>query len=189
MGNTAVQQSYDHLSQIRQLDSVKAQSILEQWRKSCMEGLRVLRYRSDVNATFPLGENGKLSMMAHDDVASGGVIGVSCVHWQSVKSFLGRPVYLDDQYGVKALMCTGNRREPTSYEHGEVVLTTLGIRMIKPRGAKFERPKLTVDQIRLLNMWNAAQASQDLESRDALPEQPCAVCDSLMLPGTTQPAA
>eukprot|EP00973_Karenia_brevis_P058869 8196829-Karenia_brevis.AAC.1 len=74
MGNTAVQERDNHLSQIRQLDSVKAQSILEQWRNSCMEGLRVLRYRSYVNATFPLGENGNLSMMAHNDVSSGGVI-------------------------------------------------------------------------------------------------------------------
>eukprot|EP00973_Karenia_brevis_P065250 9062431-Karenia_brevis.AAC.1 len=66
-------------------------------------------------------------MLAYEDGRDGGVF---LVHWASISQRLGRRADLDVHYGVKAVMCVGDKRDPKDYSLATIVLSSTGFRMV-----------------------------------------------------------
>lgn len=89
------------------------------------------------------------------------------VHWQNAGQ-TGRPIELDNQNRVKALVCVGAMREALDLRRATVVHPDCGVPMMRARGYRMmQRPDMPDNMCRLQSMCERALRSQDECDDDA----------------------
>lgn len=169
--------------------------ILEQsfntWVAECSCSIKLFESAHHARQTVNVGRNLSLVCMpvladdARANTSNTAQFNARFIHWQ-VPGQLGRPIELDHQNRVKALVCVGKLREPTrlTRETGAAIVhPDVGVAMQRARGYQFgERPSIPADMLRSHSMCDLAlQVQQDSEeSRSAMRElgsaDVCAVC-------------
>lgn len=97
------------------------------------------------------------------------------VHWQSAGQ-TGRPVDLDNQNRVKALVCVGDLRVAMDLSQSFVIHPDVGVAMQRARGFRMqERPQMNQESLRLQNMCDKAMSLADDFNLPAS-ETECALC-------------
>lgn len=97
------------------------------------------------------------------------------VHWQSAGQ-TGRPVDLDKQNRVKALVCVGDLRAAMDLSKSFVIHPDVGVAMQRARGYRMqERPQMNQDFLRLQNMCDKALSLAD-DFNIPASQTECALC-------------
>ena len=90
----------------------------------------------------------------------------SIIHWQ-IPGRTGRPVDLDSENRVKALVCVGRLREAFNLEDADMIHPDIGVPMLRARGYKQqERPTIHSDILRLRTICNTALQQQTQRERE-----------------------
>lgn len=98
------------------------------------------------------------------------------VHWQNPGQS-GRPVELDQQGRVKALVCVGRLKNAIDLSTMYVIHPDVGVPMLRVRGYKMmERQQMPPDMIRLQSMCEKALAFQSDQSEILPAEKCCLLC-------------
>lgn len=85
------------------------------------------------------------------------------VHWQTAPT-TGRPVQLDDQNRVKALVCVGALREALDLSQAYIIHPDVGVAMLRARGYRYgDRPPVPDNICRLQSMCSRALECQQVE--------------------------
>ena len=116
------------------------------------------------------------------DLPSLGRQSVKFIHWQ-IPGRTGRPVELDLQNRVKALVCVGALKEALKLENCIVIHPDSGVPMLRARGYKLqERPQMLSSMCRLRTMCEMAlqcqmsDADVDADVEEEGDETPATVC-------------
>lgn len=128
---------------------------LREWRKEVGLSYEILQQaqtardaRARDTLARPASSMRNLSLVCFQ-MPSLGVSEARFIHWQ-VPWKKGRPVSLDHEGRVKALVCVGELREPLDLELASIVHPDCGVAMLRARGYKYqERPAMPKPMMRL----------------------------------------
>ena len=152
----------------------------EKWQDAFLKSLAALQDRSVAIRNKEVGHAKELSLMCGclKNPAVPGVPqeeeprSVFFVHWKDPAAREGRPVSLDAENRVKALVATGRLRLARDYSNAQIMHPAVGVRMERQRGWKnMLRPQVPDAAMRLYSMCKAALLAQD-----KIHERSCFIC-------------
>lgn len=136
----------------------------EKWKQEAVVAGNLLLESHNARKEMPFSRN--LSLLCIPLASMGGATTdeseseARFVHWQAPGSF-GRPVQLDENDRVKALVCVGALQKPMDLAASYVIQPDVGVSMQRVRGyRKQERPQMTANMLRLQSMCNRALQAQ-----------------------------
>lgn len=136
---------------------------LKSWAMEAGGSIKVHKQANESRAVCVVGHNRHLSLVSFKLLISGWEQETArFIHWQVVKQ-TGRPVELDSQSRVKALVCVGALREALPLSDAYIIHPDVGVGMLRARGYRFqERPQMPPDMRRLQSMCDHALMQQSL---------------------------
>ena len=197
--NPALQGVYGVYCQDQDLDAEAAfhclSFLMEQalgiWKDEATRSVQVLASAAESREKAVLGKGNRNLSLVCVPLRSRGIgeeastMTVQFVHW-SEAGVSGRPVQLDADNRVKALVCVGELRTPMNLAGAYIVHPDVGVAMQRARGYRnWQRPDMPPDMCRLKIMCDKAlllSASEDEECEDNAgdfpqhAEQRCVMC-------------
>lgn len=137
--------------------SYVVQETLRTWCKEAKLGAEIHEQASEGRKASKAGRNLSLVVVKLEEPGGGETdISARFVHWQTPGT-AGRPVELDHQMRVKALVCVGRLREAFNLQEAFVICPDTGVAMARARGYRYqERPVMDSKMIRLQQMCDLA---------------------------------
>lgn len=157
---------------------------LDVWWKEASTSAAVLQDAATARETLQTGRNPALVSV---DVPGMNCLEAKFIHWQN-KGESGRPIQLDQQHRVKALVCVGELRQALDISNSFVIHPDTGVSMQRARGYRFhERPIMPLQMRRLqavcqrglqLHALHAGGGQEEMVDHavDVLGSGDCALC-------------